>query len=361
MKASIGFEFLIAAATALLAATAMFLIWEGQATKEQDRATGEMLADLAARASIDGLIDRDRIELGVVANRLTRVPRVAGVAIFTVENEQLALSGTLEPGTPFVRPIVLDDTLIGFARISLVPPVRSPDRMRLAASALALVTIALLVAWWSARMRGGAPRPPAATAIDPDSETEAVTQFLLVGNLHDQFSLSGSQRRQTTERALAVARRIGEIYPCRSAPLPGTGLLVTFPARDDNHSAFKAVFAAFLLAERLAVDSISGNFRFGLHVAELQAGETLSDRPTALEDATLLAAMSTPGAIVSSESFFAHLNDVDRLEAEPFSHPMLEQLHAADQRCRLITGLEGHSRALLDLQASRLASDRPSS
>lgn len=360
MRPSFRLDFLIAAATALLAAAALVLIWGGQSSAQQDRATGEMLADLAARAGIDGLIARDRFELGVVANRLTRVPRVAGVAIFTVENELLALSGSLENGTPFIQPIVLDDTLIGFARISLVPPPLAPEPMRLASSALALLAIAVLVAWWSARLRGEAPRRATDTSIAPDSATQATTRFLLVGNLRNQLSLSGSEQRRTTERALSVARRVGEIYGGRSTHPPGTGLLMTFASQADTDSAFEAVCAAFLVAERLAGDAATGNYRFGLHVVELQAGESPSDHCAALEDAALLAALGKSGAIVASESFFAHLADPGRLEAEKFSHPMLEQLHAADAQGFLITGIEQDRRALLDRQASRLAGDRPS-
>ena len=360
MQPGFRFYLLIAATTALLSATAMFLIWEGRAGEEHDRATGEMLADLAARASMDGLIDQNRIELGVVANRLTRVPRVAGVAIFTVEDELLALSGTLEEGAPFIEPIVLDDTLLGFARISLVPPAPAPDLVRLAASGLALLAIALLVAWWSARLRGGAPGRSPDTSTRLDAATEVSTRFLLVGNLRNQLSLSGSERRRTAERALAVARQVGEIYGCGSTHLPGTDLLMTFAAKEDNDSAFEAICAGFLVAERLAGNAATDNYRFGLHVVELQAGESPSDHPNALEDAALLAAMGKSGAIVASESFFAHIAEPGRLEAETFSHPMLEQLHATDEQSCLITGLVGDHRALLERQASHLAGDRRS-
>ena len=360
MQPSFRFFLLIAATTALLSATAMFLIWEGRAGVEHDRATGELLADLAARASTDGLIDKNRIELGVVANRLTRVPRVAGVAIFTVEDELLALSGTLEEGTPFIEPVVLDDSLLGFARISLVPPAPVPDVAGLAASGLALLAIALLVAWWSARLRGEAPGPSPDTSTRLDAATEASTALLLVGNLLNQLSLTGSQRRRTAEQALAVARQVGEIFGCRCTHLPGTGLLMTVVAREDDDSAFEAVCAAFLVARLLAGDAATDNYRFGLHVVELQPGESPSDHPAALEDAALLAAMGKSGTIVASEPFFAHIAEPGRLEAETFSHLMLEQLQGTDEQGRLITGLVGEHRALLAQQVSQLAGDRPS-
>ncbi len=359
MQASFMPNLLIALTTALLSSAAVFLIWGGDADSEQDRATGEMIAELAARASIDGLIEQDRIELGVVANRLTGLPRVAGVAIFTVENELLALSGALELGTPFIRPIVLDDTLLGFARISLVPTPAASDWIRVASSVLVLLAIALLVAWWSVRMRGGLPRTAerAATAIEFDSASEPVTRYLLVGNLHNQLTLTGLERKRVAERALAVARRIGTIYGYRSSHLPGKGMLLAFRAQEGSGSALDAVCAAFLVADCLAGVALIGTYRFGLHAIEMQAGETLSDNPEAIEDAALLAAMSKPGAVLASNSFYNHLDEPEMLDAEAFSHPMLAQLHVPDKQGHLITGLDKSRRELLGRQASHLARD----
>ena len=348
-------DLLVAATTALLSAAALFLIWEDRAGEEQDRATGELLADLAARASIDGLIDQDRIELGVVANRLTGVPRVSGVAMFTVENQLLALSGSLENGKPFIQPIVLDDMVLGYARIGLASPSRAPDTTRLASSVLALLMAALLVAWWSHRMRGGRRRPFANTAAGTDSATEAVHQYLLVANLHNQFSLSRSERDRAAGQALAAARRVGEIYQCRSRYLPGTGLLMTFPAQAGHPTAFEAVCAAFLVAEILARDASSGAFRFGLHALEQRAGESAAVYPDALEDTALLAALGKSGAIVASEAFMGDLAEPERIKAEAFSHPMLEQLHNPKRSCHLITDLGEDHRTLIDRQASHLA------
>ena len=355
MQASFRTDFLIAVTAALLSSSALFLIWEGRAGEEQDRATGELLAELAARASIDGLIDQDRIELGVVANRLTGVPRVAGVAVFTVENDLLAVSGTLEDGTPFVHPIVLDDMLLGFARISLVPPAMAPDWMRFAFSVVALLAAALLVSWWSSRMRGATPATAVDPATEPVSATESVTRYLLVGNLHNQLSLTGSERGRATAQALAVARQVAGIYRCRSMHLPGTGLLMTFPAPGGDDTAFEAVCAAFLVAQCLDREASPGDYRFGLHALELQGGKSPADYPGALEDGALLAAMGRSGTVVASEAFFGHLAEPERLEAEAFSHSMLEELHSSDRQCHLITKLDGDRQALIGRQASRLS------
>ena len=356
MQAKLTSEFLIAAVTALLSAFTLFLLWDGRVDQDQDRATGQLLADIAARASVDGLISRNPIELGVVANRLSGVERVAGVAVYTIENELLALSGTLEGGAQFTHPIVLDDTVLGFARISLAPPNAEPDWTQIGLSVFAVLTVALLVAFWSYRMRtpatGSSGEPPGESPLVP--EPVAAWQRLLVCNLHNQFSLKRTERDRIAKRALVLAERVGEIYVAESANLPGTGLVMTFPAGAGPDPAFQAVCAAFLLADCLARDAASGEFRFGLHKSVQRPGEPPADYAAAVEDAVLLAAVARPGSIVASDAFLADMEEPGRLKVEPFTHPMLDELNTSGSPCHYIAGLDADYQSLIERQASRL-------
>ena len=357
MQARLTSEFLFAAVTALLSAFALFLLWEGRAHQEQDRATGEMLADIAARASVDGLISRNSIELGVVANRLTGVERVAGVAIFTIENELLALSGTLESGTQFTHPIVLDDMVLGFARISLDPPSAEPDWTHIALSVLALLSVALLVAFWSHRIRTPTPRTRGESPLEsPRAPAPAAAwQRVLVCNFHNQLSLSRTERNRIANRASALAERVGEIYHAKYGHLPGAGIVMTFSPAAGQDGAFGAVCATFLLADCLARNASPGEFRFGLHKPVRQPVESGAGYAAATADAALLAAVGRPGSIVASDAFFADVAQPERLNAEPFTHPMLDELNTSGSACHMITGLDEDHRLLIERQASHLA------
>lgn len=354
MQASFISNFLFAAVTALLTGIALFAIWDGDSSDSSEQAIGEMLAETAARASIDGLIEQDAFEVGVVANRLAGVPRVAGVAIYTLENELLAISGTLSDGTQHTHPVVLDDMLLGFARVSLAQPGTAPDWTRVGLSALALLAVPLISAFWSYRMRNRRTPAPARPGTDTRRVFEATTHHLLVGNLHNQFGLNRAEREQVAARALAVARQVDEIYNSGSEHLPGTGLLLAFPSGAEDDRAFEAVCAGFLLAKCLRESAAPGDYRFGLHTLQLDPGESLADHRATVEDTALLAAVGRSGAIIASESFFDALTDPGRLDAELFSHPMLKDLGTSGDQCHLITGLgEAHEMVVVS-QAGRL-------
>lgn len=357
MQASFKSNFLFAATTAVLTGLALFLIWEDRTGENQDRAIGEMLAETVARASIDGLIAQDAFEAGVVANRLTGVPRVAGVAIYTLENDLLAASGTLEGGIQFTQSVVLDETVLGFARISLKPPNPAPDWTRVGLSALALLAIPLVAAFWSYRLRVSKARPRTKPPVEPLRVLEATTHHILVGNMHNQFSLSRGERHRIAAQALAIAERVDRIYLSRSEHLPGTGLLMAFAVGTGADHAFQAVCAGFLMAKCLAAAAAPGEYRFGIHTLELDAGESLADHRDSVEDTALLAAVGRPGAIVASESFFAGLALPDRLDAQSFSHPMLKDLAASGDQCHQIAGLDQTHQALIESQAARLIAD----
>ncbi len=355
MRARFKSDLRFAAATALLSGLALFLVWEGGTDEQQERATGEMLVETAARASVDGLIARNPIEVGVVANRLAGVPRVTGVAIFTIDNEPLAVSGSLEGGTQFTHPIVLDDMVLGFARIGLAPPSTASVWIRAGLSLAALLTVALVAAFWRHRMRTVAPRSHSQAKTGAPTAPQAATQHLLVGNLQNQFALSRAERDRIANRALALAERVDAIYLGKSEHLPGTGLLMALPATTGDNRAREAVCAAFLLAQYLARDVPPGDYRFGLHTLELRAGQSSPDYRVVVEDTALISAMARPGTIMASEPFFAELKEPDGLGTESFHHPMLRDLTTAGGGCHLITHLDPDHQALIDCQVSRLS------
>ena len=148
---------------------------------------------------------------------------------------------------------------------------------------------------------------------------------------------------------------MGEIYLASSEHLPGTGLVMTFSSIGGRDGAFQAVCPAFLLADCPAKGAAPGKFRFALHKPEPQPGESPAGYAAAMEDAALLAAVARPGTIVASDAFFADLAEPERLIAEGFTHPMLDELNTSGGPCHLITSLDEDQRMLIERQARRLA------
>ena len=118
-------------AAAALTALFVFLVWRNAPVGAVDGGTlGPQLAAVAAAASVDGLMERDYIELGVIANRMAAVDGVGGVAMYRLDGSLLATAGEGGQGVPFTEEIVFDGQLVGLARVTLDAPPAKVDWKR---------------------------------------------------------------------------------------------------------------------------------------------------------------------------------------------------------------------------------------
>ncbi|MAT85289.1 MAG: hypothetical protein CMD39_13475, partial [Gammaproteobacteria bacterium] len=114
-------ELLVAAvsvAATLLAVLAVVRLTSLEETRLErfGNATAQALAELA----VEPLTRQDRLHLGVIGNRLAELDTVTGVASYGPDNTLLASTGELD-GVRFSQPVTLDDTLVGYVRISVDP------------------------------------------------------------------------------------------------------------------------------------------------------------------------------------------------------------------------------------------------
>ncbi len=355
-------ELLVAVAATLLTAITLAALWRDDSSwQARETNVGEGLAATLAQSSIDALLQQDRLYLGVLANRLTEIEMVGGAAIYTVDDEMLAMSGKLVDGDQFSHPIILDDTVIGFARITLDPRPSGPqaDWRRRLASLLLLGIIPFMVAAFAHSRRAPKPDPSEAfenAATEPRQAERACERvhYLLLANLHNQLSIAPPARQQVMNQSLGLARQVGEIYQADCRLVPGKGLLMDFYPVDGDDRPFQVVCAAFLLANCLAAVLPQGEYRFGLHSVALYDDEDPADHVAVLEDTTLLAALGKPNTLVTSESFFAAIGRPERVTAELLQHAMVEDLTTTGRQCCLITDLGQIHRTLIANQTSRL-------
>ncbi len=354
----VKYELVVALAATLLTAVALAALWRDDSGWQTRQAIlGESLAATLAQSSIDALLEQDRLHLGVLANRVTDIEMVSGAAIYTVDDAMLALSGKLIDGDHFSHPIILDDTVIGFARVTLHPSMGSPqpDWGRRFASLLLLVVIPFMVAAFAHSRRSVRKAIVGVTVDAIQTETRKPSvHYLLVANLHNQLSIAPADRQQVMNASLGLAQQVGEIYQAHSRLVPGTGLLMDFQPADGDDRPFQVICAAFLLANCLAETLAQGEYRFGLHSLELHDDEDPTDHVAVLEDTTLLAALGKPNTLVASESFFADIPRPEKVTAELLQHTMLEDLSTTGRQCCLITGLGQTHRALIANQTRRL-------
>lgn len=108
-----------AIATAICAAC-LFAIWferpDGQ--EEMDR-YGSALATTLADTTADALLNTEQITLTVIANRLTALEEIAGIAFFDAGNDMMAMSGLQPSNTSYTAQATIDDTLSGIVYVTL--------------------------------------------------------------------------------------------------------------------------------------------------------------------------------------------------------------------------------------------------
>jgi hypothetical protein len=358
VKQQLGLTVVVSIVTAALCA----FIWHHDPDQAAtDDRLGNVIVTSLAHSSILPLTTADQNHLGVLANRAYELPEVAGVAIYTIDNKLLALSGSLDNGLPFTQTVDVNDTIIGYVRISLVPSVPSANafwvRVGLSVGAVFLVALAVLIAFTPRR------KVPTLTVEIP--QTPAVppvpqVHYLAVANLYNSLSLSPDERTRVLNADLEIIQRVANLYAGQASVERGKGLLLHFEEIDATDRCLDAVSAALLSASLISEEASAGVYRFGLHRLVLDPGEGLSGRSREIEDTWLLAALARQGTLAVSERFAAGLSGHRPVEISPLHHPMLKDLDTMAGSAFIITGVGDDQQQILDEQQALLMGYDPS-
>ena len=333
-------------AVAALTALFVFLVWRnGPAAAIDEGTLGPQLAAVAAAASVEGLMEQDYIELGVIANRMAAVDGVGGVAMYRLDGSLLATAGEGGQGVPFTEEIVFDGQLVGLARVTLDAPAAAVDWNRVALTAAGIVGLPLLVAWAS--------HLPAIRGRRKERAARQEAHYLLAATLRSGLPPDSDVQSRALNQGLRLAKQVGALYRAECRLLPGEGLLMTFrPGAAGRDRAFRTLCAAFLLADGLIRLPEPSDWRVGVQSTAFE--ETDIAKPASVVDATLLASLAGPGIIAVSDAFLTDVRDPSRIRAEPLAHPMLRKLVAQDKACHVVTGLAPAIKVLVDHQVDRL-------
>ena len=119
------------------------------------------MAQTLASLSLEPLLKLDRMHLGVLSARVAAVPEVSGVAVLTLDDQVLALSGELT-SPRYTETVVFDDSAVGYVRVALNPHAFQSGLLsgsRLAGLLLVMTLAPLLVAMGVALQRAWPERP----------------------------------------------------------------------------------------------------------------------------------------------------------------------------------------------------------
>jgi uncharacterized membrane protein affecting hemolysin expression len=350
-------ELFVALIVSLLVCFSLIRLHAHETAQEADaQALGTVLAESLARLAVEPLGKRDRIELGVLANRLVELEQVAGITIYTVADEILAIAGDNQPGLHLTQPVLQDDNIIGYVRVTLIAPgMEGADQELWLSLTIALLAPLLVVGLkslpWQQLQRA---QPPVIEPEAPPQPKPPVACAMLALNLFNQLTLKPEQRSLELEHATSIANTVADLYAASVEPLPGTGLLITFDGSADTERNFQVICAALLLAKLLNQPDSPGQYRLGMHTVMLPANQQAPTDLLEIQDAALLSAVARPATIAVSGALFDSVPRQERLNAEPMNNPLLNQLESTEPVAWLVSSLAQPHQSLIEQQAREL-------
>ncbi|MCY3622391.1 MAG: hypothetical protein OXH68_11870 [Gammaproteobacteria bacterium] len=337
--------------------------------------------DLAFHA-VEPLLRRDRIQLGLLTNRLASRPEVRLITIRTADERLFVVAGraTTETAQGYNRPVMVEDTVAGDVTVTLNPEsfVLSVTDM-LSQSwqfVLAGLAAAIFLSHFGSRLGSSQTTAPGSNRVSRDVPPPA---FVVVANLPLRSASQSTERERLLARGMAVGRRIANLYAGHSAALPGSGVVVVFPVSGSTDRCFEVVCAALLMRRLLseketpvtdgdgaAPDDVSddapGAFRYGIDFCEAGPvihGDTV--KPSAVSNVVLLASLAGARELVLGQAAYETLDRPDRVELEQLRNPATEALSSGvAMPCGKIQRVARDYDALIARQAEviAIASDR---
>lgn len=343
--------------------------------EQQTDSLGATLANQTALLATELVLANDLISLNVLLTELTRSPAVSQAAVFTVDDQVLAISGpsasrdtdreSVSAGS-YVAPIALQDSVAGYVRVYL-------DRRQMSggetptvwmipgAIALMLVLSATLM---TVSQRPRRPEPVDDGRDEPD-DASSVMPANAVLYLQTGAGGAGSETaRQELEQSLA---RAADLYQARMITMAeaggDSGHIVQLQFSQTGHAnelAYHALCCAVLV---LAMNNRANRYRAEGERITLQAALhcSLSEPDTTelggLDDtirlAELISGQSPENGLLASEEVLSLAGADNHFHSEWHSQ-LIDLLDGEPHELYLVRAPAGPTRALLQRQASLL-------
>ena len=347
-----------AALATVFCGVSLLVIWTQPISHERDmNRYGEALSHTLAHSNAGSMLNQQRIELAVIANQVGQYPEIAGVAFYTASNEILVLSGNTDASEQYTASATLDDTLAGYVTVVLNATAFAPVP-RIWSWLLSLLSLAVApflslgILQLSAR---GNRSLPIVSVPEPPPPARQPSHCLTI-NLYNQLALGRDARKNAIADAMNLAEEICAIHPGIAVEIPERGLAILFDQQ--AVSGAQVVSAAFLIQRLLTEFETEGIFRCYLNEitcagspAEMQSLTMATLAEEMNVDACLtLAALAKPETVLLSEDIYTALTDSEKVWAEIFTHPLLEDVDSSSHTYS-VDGLPPQQADLVDSQA----------
>jgi hypothetical protein len=319
---------------------------------------GKTIAAQTAALSIEPLMLNDRVGLAVLASRLTALPEIRGIGIFSIDNQEITRTGLINNRSTeyqYRHPIEMQDNVAGYVQVELE---RGAFSITFTSILWAPMSISLLVTLLGAIIGSGL------ITISHESlqsnDEDDLSQFLASNQGADSatcvVSLNLFKRTMAShypqdeyQTLLGWIKRAANINSARIQELDDGSLLLIFTAQNasteehihtDAHAdeetdslCYLAVRTALLTKQLLLTQAVES----GWHDNETEAENIIDLRyglhwiPGSLDKQNqdyviLLSAVAASGNLAASNEFIQQLGDTRYLLSNSRKNPVLASL-----------------------------------
>jgi uncharacterized membrane protein affecting hemolysin expression len=366
-----------------LVLTGMVMVWlvshftSRYQLEQQTDSLGATLANQTALLATELVLSNDLISLNVLLTELTRSPALAQAAVFTVDDQVLAIAGPSAARNPqrelgladsFVAPIALQDSVAGYVRVYLDPQqMRGGDSSTAWMIPVAMTLMLVLTATVMTAIQHPGRRRDTAGAEpgDPDDSAASVMPANAVLHLRAGAGTVGSRAaRQELQLALT---RAADLYQARLVTVSEAGKdrdhIVQLQFAQTGHAGELAYHTLCCAVLVLAMNNRANRYRAEDERITLQAALhcALSSSDTTelggLEDtarlAELISGQSPENGLLASEEVLSLAGADSHFHSEWHSQ-LIDLLDGEPYELYLVRAPAGPTRALLQRQASLL-------
>ena len=340
---------------------------------------GNSMAEDLAHLAVEPLLRGDRIQLGLLANRIAARQEVRRIAVHTVDGKLFVVAGaTASRVAPaYIRPITVHDTVAGDVTVTL-----NADSFRVSVNRLlaetwqfALGGLAVTIFAFHFGSRARRAGQAAGSASDVATERRTKPGFVVVAEVSRSTESGSANQERLLERGMAIARRVANLYAGQCLGLSRGGIVWQFPSSASRDRGFEVVCAALVARDLMAalapvpvaepggvveagtMPPVVHAFRYGIDLAE--TGIVVHDdgvHASSVSDALLLASLAGDGELVMGQAAYDALDRPERVEIEDLENPATDALSSGVARPRgVVRRVAGEYGSLLARQTEVVA------
>tara|TARA_A100001037_G_C15104649_1_gene615747 strand:- start:4 stop:1119 length:1116 start_codon:yes stop_codon:yes gene_type:complete len=322
---------------------------------------GKTMAESFAALTLEPLLTQNQMDLAIISNRIAGIDGIGHATVFNLDNEIIVTSGIPDVGYGYSHPVIFDDIVMGYVRVTLEPTIYSSpiSTNHIGFAILMLISIPIFTLYILGYRAVRKAENPTQLNTQTDSHEEQRT-YLIGINLHNQIALTPKERANELQMAKQLLKLLEPIYKSTTHDFPGTGLLMKFTSIPNIDIRPEILFAGFVVTGLLQTHK-KGRYKVAIHSIDYLSDSSVNMENVEIRDLRSLTAITKENTVNVGNDFDETFLRGAEVDFQVLEHPLTQQMSAGVKGCYTIERLPQRQRALLAAQIKSILSNHEDS